>query len=386
MSTLDEHARSGIAAVNEQRFDDAVSHFEQALAIDRSRPDLNNALGMAYLHRGEAVSAVPYLQRAHELARTYEEPEHIEMRKHFATGLASALAVVDRPLGAVGVLDEMLGILPADVELHLQRASLLVSSLRPSEGAEGYRRVAEIPGVEEELAEAALAISGAIDAFTSEEGLEASVFLKAHAESYTTFFNEQARTLENEGWYFEAARMVRGEDGEARPVIAEGARPWAVERVDMVNPQDGTVAKVGDEKEPIIVAVNGLEPLAQVPVTLPWSGWSFEAWVCSRCPWHWLPVTIELEDALDEAGLKAVDELFGSWYLAGFNGDFGDKEHGRFHYATDLERVGETAVSGTFDLGRASFEAAEDLLKRMEAFHSERRIRRVLLGPGRLPY
>lgn len=385
MTTLDEHARAGMAAINEQRFDDAITAFTAALELDGNRPDLNSALGMAYMHRGEVISALPYLSKAHELAKAFDAPEHDAMRKHFATSLASAYAVVDQPSDAERVLKESIAIWPHDVELRMQLGSMYVNGLRPKDGAAVYEEVAEDETVEDEIREAAYALAGAIDAFLDDENLQAEVFLRAHAESYVNFFNQHANKLVEEGWYVEAARMVRGEDGEPKPMLAEGARPWALERVDLVNPNDGNVAKVGDEKDPLIVAVNGLEPLAQVPVTLPWEGWGFDVWVCTRCPWHWLPILVQFQDDLDDTTRSAFDELIGSWYLAGYNGDFGTQESGRFHYATDLESVGDTSIAGTFDLGRAKFDAIEDLLKRLTVLHDKRAIRRVLFGPGRLP-
>jgi len=385
VTTLDEHARAGMAAINEQRFDDAITAFQAALALDADRPDLNSALGMSYMHRGEVVSALPYLAKAHELAKRFTESEHDDMRKHFATSLASAHAVLDQPDEALAVLDEAIGFWPRDVELRMQRGSLLVNGLRPAEGAKAYQEVADDPTVEEEIREAAQALAGAIDAFLTDPELQAEVFLRAHAESYLSFFNQHANKLVDEGWYAEAARMVRGEDGEPKPMLAEGARPWALERVDLVNPNDGNVAKVGDEKDPLIVAVNGLEPLAQVPVTLPWEGWGFEVWVCSRCPWHWLGITIQLAEPLDDDRRAAIDELVGGWYLAGYNGDFGTAESGRFHYATDLEDVRDSALAGVFDLGRAKFDAIDDLLKRLTVLHDRFPVKRVLFGQGRLP-
>lgn len=385
MTTLDEHARAGMAAINDKRFDDAITSFQAAIALDGERPDINSALGMAYMHRGEVISALPYLVKAHELAKVYNEPEHLEMRKHFATSLASAHAVLDAPMSAVDVLDEIIEALPSDVELRMQRASLLINSLKPAEGGHAYQAIAEDESVEEGIREAAEALAGAIDAFLDDDDVQGEVFLRAHAESYDNFFAQHANKMVEEGWFAEAARMVRGADGEPKPMIAEGARPWALERVDIVNPQDGNVAKVGDEKEPLIVAVNGLEPLAQVPVTLPWTGWDFEVWVCSRVPWHWLPILIEFADPIDEARTTALDELVGGWYLAGYNGDFGTAEKGRFHYVTDLEPVGERAVAATFDLGRASFEAVPDLLRRLTVLHDRLPIQRVVFGPGRLP-
>ena len=54
MPTLDELAQAGLTAINDGRYNDAIESFQQALALAPDRPDMNNALGMAYLHRGEA--------------------------------------------------------------------------------------------------------------------------------------------------------------------------------------------------------------------------------------------------------------------------------------------------------------------------------------------
>lgn len=386
MSTLDEFARAGIAAVNERKLDVAIENFLKALEIEPDRPDLNNAIGMAYLHRGEAVSALPHLEKASRLAEAYDEPEHQDMRKHFETGLATCYMGLDRVQDALGVLQKAASKWNDDIEVRTQHASVLVSSCMVDEGRSAYQAIAEDERFDPEFREAADAIAGAIEALVDDEHIDASIFLQAHAESYSTFFAEHAHPLVSEGWYAEAARLQRGPDGDPVPIIAEGARTWAVERVDLVNPTNGEVAKVGDEREPHVIAVNGLEPLAQIPATLPWRGWPFEVWVSSRCPWHWLTITVQLVEPRPEVQRDALlDEIFGSWYLDGYNGRFGESDMGRFHYATNPEFIGERAISYTFDLGRAKFEAISDLLKRLAVLHERIPVARVLFGQGRLP-
>ena len=39
-------------------------------------------------------------------------------------------------------------------------------------------------------------------------------------------------------------------------------------------------------------------------------------------------------EASEDALIEQIDGTIGDWYLAGFNGDFGDAESGRFHYIT----------------------------------------------------
>ena len=96
MPTLDELAKAGIIAINERKYDEAVKSFEAALEIDPNRPDINSALGMAHLHRGEAGSAIDYLEKAVALSEPFDAPEHQEMKLHFRVGLASAYEMADR--------------------------------------------------------------------------------------------------------------------------------------------------------------------------------------------------------------------------------------------------------------------------------------------------
>ena len=136
----------------------------------------------------------------------------------------------------------------------------------------------------------------------------------------------------------------------------------------------------------MVVAVEGLEALAQVPILLPWQGHPFEVWVCTRCPWHWLTVVVELAEPLPfEARVERIEPGFASWYLAGWNGEFGEKDTGRFHYVTDPAPLGERAVAWVVDLGRAKFAAVPELLRRLAVLHESVRIHRVVFGEGRLP-
>jgi tetratricopeptide (TPR) repeat protein len=385
MATLDEFAQAGIAAINDKRFDEAIANFRQALALDATRPDLTNALGMAYLHRGEAATAIPFLEQAVALAEPFTGPDVQQMKLHFHLGLATAYELLDRTGDARRVLEGAVLSWPESLPAQLQLAQVLLASCAIEAGVAAYQRLADHPELDDEGREAALAVAGAVEAFL-ESDHPAGVFLRGHQETYQTYFGEVSRAQLEAGWYAEAARMARGPDGEPRPSLAAGARPYALTRVDLVNPATGEMASVHSEQDPMVVALNGFEPLAQIAVMLPWKGLAFPTWVCSRCPWHWLPITVQFEaaDAAD-ALIDAVDPVIGDWYLAGFNGEFGDRDSGRFHYVTDPEVVGDRAVSYTVDLGRASYDAVEALLRKLTVLHDRRPIRRVLFGQGKLP-
>lgn len=384
MATLDEHARAGVLALNERRFDDAIEQLHQALAIESDRPDLNNLIGLAYLQRGEGETAVAHLERAVELARSYDAPEVQDLRVQFQLGLAKGYELLDRIGDAKRTLQDAIERWPWQVTPRLQLGQLLLASCDLEEGLAVYRALGTHDRLDEEGQKASQGLVDAIVAFRESEH-PANVFLKAAAESYKAYFDEIAAEVEPNGWYTEAARMARGEDGEPRPIVAEGARSYAMQRVDLVNPADGTISSVYTEQEPMIVALNGFEPLSQLAVTVPWDVQRFPVWVSSRCAWHWLSIVVQFESGDLEGALAAVDPVIGDWYLAGFNGDFGEKEWGRFHFVTDPMPVGDRAVSYTVDLGRARFEAIEALLNRLSVLHDRRPIRRVLFGEGHLP-
>jgi tetratricopeptide (TPR) repeat protein len=378
--SLDEHARAGIKALEEKRYNDAVAAFEKAIALAPDRPDMNNALGMAYLHRGDAGNAVPWLEKAVALAEPYTAPEHQAMKLDFSMALATTFQLLDRTVEAKATLERIAATWPDQPNPKLQLGQLLVATGNIDEGVKVMR---EVRGKLDQEARMAIdALTGAIEAFLKTDE-PATVFLEAHRDSYVEYFDGIAEVQVEQGWLAEAARMNPQADGSLKPVIPKGARPYAMSRVDLVDPKKGEVSSVYSDTEPMIVQVEGLEPLAGANVLLPWKGWPFEVQVSTRCPWHWLPITIQaVMPAPDFA--KLVDDLIGEWYLAGYNGDFGTKDAGRFHYISDPEPLGDRAVSYTVDLGRASFESIQTLLKRLSVLHDRKPIQRVMFGLGRL--
>jgi tetratricopeptide (TPR) repeat protein len=143
MSDLDTHAKAGIAAINERRYEDAVREFQAALAIDDGRPDLNSALGMAYLQRGEVGSAIPHLEKAVALSEPFDAPEHQEMKLHFRVGLASAYEMADQIGDARRTLQATVAKWPQQPEPQLQLAHLLFKTGAIDEGLTAYRAAAD---------------------------------------------------------------------------------------------------------------------------------------------------------------------------------------------------------------------------------------------------
>jgi len=385
MASLDELANAGITAINEGRVDEAIDHFIGALELAPNRPDMNHALATAYLHRGEIGSALPHLQRAVELAAPYTEEQYQELKRQFHLDLAKAQMLMSHLSDAQETLKYIQQTWPDVLEPSLLLAQLLLGSCRLDEGLQVYRAIADDSQWEKELRQAADSVVGAVSAWRESEE-PALVFLEAHRDSYVEYFDEIARAQTMNGWYAEAARMGRGPHGEARPIIAEGARSYAMTRVDLVDPHTGEVSGVYSEQEPMIVTVEGLEPLGQHPVMLPWTGHPFEVWVSSQCPWHWLMITVQFgAPAEGDTLLEALDATIADWYIKGYNGDFGQNESGRFHYITDPDPIGDRAVCYTLDLGRAKLEAIHALMRRLAVLNDYHPIQRVLIGADKLP-
>jgi tetratricopeptide (TPR) repeat protein len=383
MQTLDELARAGMAAIDERRFDDAVKALSEAHSQAPDRPDMNHLLGMAWLRRGDAGSAIPFLERANTLAESFTDARYDDLKRQFQVGLASALELADRVPEAQRVLEAVVRRWPHDASTRIQLANLFLSTARPHEGIRVLRDAAS--HLEGEARDAAEALAGAVESFLESEE-DALVFLQANQESYRAYFDEIAREQESHGWLAEAMRMSRGPDGEPRAFLAKGARPYALQRVDLVNPADNTISAVYSEKEPMVVALDGVEPLAQAAVLLPSRGPGFEVWISSQSPWHWLRITVQfVAPAAEPALIAQIDGTFGEWYLSGFNGEFGDRSSGRFHYVGDPEVIGDRAVSYVVDLGRASLDAIGALLRRLSVLNETHPIRRVVVGFGRLP-
>jgi hypothetical protein len=383
MSTLDEHARGGLKAIQEKRYDDAIEHFRQAVALAPDRPDIRHALGTAHLHRGDTGNAVEPLEAAVRLAEPFTAPEHQALKREFHLTLATVYQLLDRVGAARAALREVIRRWPDEVEPYLQLGQLLLGACRPEEGCKVYAEATDL--LDREQRQSAEALVGSVRAFL-ESGHDSLAFLEAHGDSYRQYFDDVARAQTEQGWFAEAARMTRRDDGEVVPLLPDGAKPYALERVDLVNPADGTVSSVYSEQEPMIVAVEGLEALAQVPVTLPTRGHPFEVWVSTRSPWHWLSIVVQFRDAAPFAErVSWLEPMIGSWYLSGFNGEFGDKETGRFHYVTDPDEVGGRGVTYVVDLGRAKWDAIPDLLRKLAVLHDRHPVARVLFGEGRLP-
>lgn len=368
-----------VRCIGDGRPAEAQGLLEQALSEEGERPDLLHALAVVEMQLGEVGKARPHVERALALLQGTQGEEAAQMRALFTLTLAAVAQEEDDPAGAQAACQDVLTSRPDFAPARSTLAAILFALGELDDGRAEMHRLSVDPRVPEEERAGARAFVEALDRWRA-SGEHPRAFLVAHRERYCRFFDDMAREAATKGWIAEAAVFVRAEDGTSRPRVPEGARPYAAVRVDLVDPATGQRGLVGDQ--PMVVVRRGFEPLARIPVLLPWPGIPFDLCVSTQAPWDELPVQVLLEEG---DPLACVDPVIGAWYTDGFEGRFGEADRGRFHYVGDPERSRAHGATWRVDLGRARTEAVDALVERLAALHREVPLRRVILGRGSLP-
>ena len=368
-----------LAALKNEPPHKAKEKLEDLIAQNPERIDLHHALTITLLQMGEAQAAKIVSTNALALSEEIRTDMAATMETPLLLSLANAHEDLYEPKLAEQTYQKILS-KEADHPYARQRYAYLLLAWGRYEDALTHFST---------YIESALDEPGSIDAHKAlvkmlaqfeRENVHPKNFIEAHRESYVMEFDKIADDLVNKGWYAEAARMNRDEDGSLRPIIPDGARPYAAIRVDVVNPQTGQPGRIGEG--PFVVAIENYEMLAQAAFISKWPGYEFDVYVSSVCPWNNLSVHIRMAEV---NLLEVVDEYIGDWYEAGYNGAFGQTDRGMLHEVTDPMGIDERSVQYYVDCGRAQQKAVKDLLSRLETLHSRHPIESVLFGRGYLP-
>lgn len=382
----EELAERALKALQNEDPREARKLLFEAVKVAPDRPDLLNALGVVQLQLGEPESGKPLIEQAialalEQAARHPDRREQVEMMvEGFLASLAAAAEDLDLPDEAQDAYARIFAMTPGQPRARQGLAHLLFALGDIAGGRAQLRAYVEEDRDEDPFLEGAAEFLKEVDTFVRAD-IHPREILFAHRGSYVQFFDHHAGEQAARGWIAEAARMKRDPDGRVVPLIAEGARSYAAVRVDLVNPATSEIGQVGDQ--PMIVALADYQALARAPVLFAWRELAFDLRISTQAPWDQLPVHVLFEQA---GNLDALDAVMGDWYWAGWEGAFGSKDAGRFHYISDPEerRAGRGAVYHV-DMGRASFEGIEDLLRRLTVLHDRAPIARVIIGRGHLP-
>jgi Flp pilus assembly protein TadD len=357
----------------------------EAIDAAPNRPDLLNALGVVQLQLGEPEIGKELIEQAIAVAQADaaanpgRAEQNATMIEGFLLALAAACEDLDEPGQAEAAYQRVLASNPGQPRARQGYAHLLFASGRLDEGRKQLELYVEEDRDEDPFIEGAAAFLDDLRRFQRED-IHPRELLNAHRGSYVEMFDHYAREQEKLGWIAEAARMKRDEEGRIVPNIPEGARPYAAVRVDLVDPRTSQVGQIGDQ--PMVVALADYQALARAPVSFAWRERAFDLRISSQAPWDQLPIQILFRGRADEE----LDLLIGDWYIAGWDGAWGSRDGGRFHYISDPElRRDNRAVVYHVDMGRASVAAIEDLLRRLEGFHADHPLQTVLIGRGHLP-
>lgn len=375
----DELVSQAMAALQQGNPQGAIGALRDALSANPNRLDLRHAMSVTHLQLGEPEQALRLNQELLDMATGLGDEVPADMLSQVLLTRAAIFEDMGQPAGSEAAYREILRLQPHHPQAQQGLGFLLLAWGRLSDGVAELERHAGNSGEDAEPRQATRKFLDELAAFRREE-LHPGAFLHAHRESYVEFFDHHANQMAEQGWIAEAARMKR-EGDRVVPIIAEGARPYAAIRVDIVNPQTGQPGLIGEE--PMIVAIEGFEALAHAPVLFETSRDSgFTVWTSSQCPWDQLSVQVRLAGP---GGLEELDAVVGDWYSAGFNGAFGSSDRGRFHYISDPEMPAPDAVTYQVDCGRAELRAVENLLSRLAVLHAQRPLRHVVVGRGQLP-
>ncbi len=361
--------------LQEGRSEEAVALLERAKEEAPERPDVQHALAVVQLNRGQAGLALEAVDAAIATLEVAQHPDANELHAHFLLTRAAAAEMTDAPDLAAKSYAEVLERIPNQAQALNGWGQLLLTTGQTEEGIKKLQQYLESSDDITEAKEAIAELVSTLERWEAQATPDPTAFLDAHRGSYCEFFDFHANRMEQQGWIAEAAKMKRNPDGSMVVSVEEDARPYAGVRVDLVNPQTGQPGMMGEE--PMVVALADFEALAHTTCCFEIPSESFSVAISSQCPWDQLPIQIQFAsgDAIEQA-----DETIGAWYTDGFDGAFGTKTGGRFHFISYPISHRPHAVLYHVDMGRSERRSIDDLLERLAVLHETHPIKRVLIG------
>ena len=375
---MDNITTEAMEAVRMDDPNEARLRLETLIERAPNRLDLRHSLAVTLVRMGEAKAARVVTQDAITMG--------LEMQDKSAATLLGQLYMVDaeasldlyRPRQAEQAYKSILQDDPLNPYALQAYAYLLFRWGRLKNGMDMLQQYLDAKTDEADALEGNQGFLHSVRKFIAED-VHPKELLNAHHGSYLEFFNHHANNMAEQGWQAEQPYIRGEEDGKVQYYVREGDRPYATARVDLIDPKTHQGGRVGDQ--PMIVALQGYEPIAHAPVLFPYPGHSFLVMVSSNTPWNNLAIHIRTMDG----DWEEIDQLIGEWYQAGFHGQFGTQTSGFFHEIGPPMVIDDNSVTYYMDAGRAGVSAIENLLTRLEIAHERFGIDCIIIGEGFLP-
>jgi tetratricopeptide (TPR) repeat protein len=126
----DAHSNLGFALVAQGRIDNAIAHFQQALALNPDRAEVHNNLGAAMATHGQTTQAIAHYQRA-----VFLNPDYADAYDN----LGVALATLGRTSDAIAHYQRALAIRPRHANTHSNLGLALAAQGRIVEAVAHYQ-------------------------------------------------------------------------------------------------------------------------------------------------------------------------------------------------------------------------------------------------------
>lgn len=376
----DAVSEKALQALRSDNPQEARAVLEDLIGQNPEKVDLRHSLAVVLLNMGEAPAARIVCQDAIRMCFELQDDTATTMLTPLFLADAEACEGMNLPREAEEDYRRILETEEGHPYARQRYAYLLFGSGRLDEGIAQMQAYVDEGYDDPDALDAHSQLLAAMRKFRNND-IHPKEFLHAHREAYVEEFNKLARELEKQGWYLEAARMSRNDDGIFVPIIPEGAPSYAAMRVDAVNPHTQQPGRIGEG--PYYVGLAEYAVLSQSPFVDVWPDKPFPVYVSSRCAWNHLGIQIRV---FNESSLEILDSYIGDWYEAGFHGAYGEPgKEGMMHEIYNMERIDQTSVCFYVDMGRSRVEAIEDFLNRLETFHQQYYIDAVLFGEGFLP-
>lgn len=379
---LEEIRARALEHVNAGRVDEALADFQTLAERDPGAADGWINLAAAERGVGRLHLAAEHFRRGVELLR---------QGGHDDRGLlATALNALGGTLDALELSDEAARAFRESAQAD-PRASTPLAALATLLARAGHLLEADKVATDYCLAAVSVLAEKANisqvrkfqKALKKSSAVDGNLVLIATREAYVRSFEEAVARLPA-GVQLEAEPLMRDEQGELTPVLADKQRPFSRVRFDAFLPATGDRWMIHDAptygfpKDPP-AAAGGIFSVPH-PANVP-----FPVLICSRTAWDYFFLRLRFVNGLREETVARAEAAIGGWYARGVGGAFAQKDRGYFHFLSQPFPIGEYGLRYEVDLGLAQLDAIPALFEALTALHRDEPIEVAVLGDGALP-